>query len=50
MKISRHSQIELFFIHLESLQDGGWTGMIVCISPTERDVNETVSLNEVVYY
>ena len=23
--------------------------MIVCISPTESDVNETVSLNEVVF-
>ena len=27
----------------ESLQDGGWTGMIVCISPTDYDINETVS-------
>ena len=47
MKLSRHSRFDSFF-YLESLQDGGWTGMIVCISPTESDVNETVSLNEVV--
>ena len=27
----------------ESLQDGGWTGMIICISPTEKDMNETLN-------
>ena len=30
----------------ESLQDGGWTGMIICISPTEYDINETVSFSQ----